>query len=311
MLELLVSNNDKDAYPAFVDPGERHAEGYVKPYFTLETVRRIAENTQAAVAEFGYGAIDTVPLAPRRRRAATRWGHPTMSTPDLNAGDLPRLATTRRRPRSVTQETVRELLGHDGQFFTVPDSFPGALPDHITFAAVVYYAVVRTTGPDTGEAEFTVYDVDGRRRPLGAAAPDRDTAIRGALSALAERRRAHARQVEHNRVHVLGLEPVPPVRIGYTDTGTCIVHVRCSCPKVDGLAAYYEHVSLAADGWLDEIPTTPWEFCPTSPTQVTTESGSGRLTSTLRNDKGMAVVRLQHTNGRREEIALAQVSDLS
>lgn len=234
-----------------------------------------------------------------------------MTTPDLNAGDLPRLTTTRRRPNSVTQETVRELLGHDGQFFTVPDSFPGALPDHITFADVVYYAVVRTTRSDTGEAEFTVCDVDGRRRPLGAPAPDQDTAVLGALSALAERRRAHARQVEHNRVHVLGLEPVPPVRIGYMETGTCIVHVRCTCPQVDGLAAHYERVSLAAGGWLDEIPTTPWELCPTSPTQVTTESGSGRVTSTFRNDKGMAVVRLQHTDGRREVIALARVSDLA
>lgn len=234
-----------------------------------------------------------------------------MTTPDLNAGDLPRLTTTRRRPRSVTQETVRELLGHDGRFFTVPDSFPGALPDHITFAAVVYYAVVCTTRADTGEAEFTVYDVDGRRRSLAAPTSDQDTAIRGALSALAERRRAHARQVEHNRVHVLGLEPIPPVRIGYTDTGICIVHVRCTCPQVDGLAAHYENVSLAADGWLDEIPTTPWGLCPTSPTQVTTDSGSSRLTCTLRNDKGMSVVRLQHTDGRREIFALAQVTDLT
>ncbi|MET7487103.1 hypothetical protein [Streptomyces sp. NPDC005538] len=234
-----------------------------------------------------------------------------MSTPDLNAGELPRLTTTRRRPRSVAQETVRELFGHDGQFFTVPASFPGAVPDHITFAAAVYYAVVRAPGPDIGEAEYTVYDVDGRHHPLGAPAPDQDTAIRGALTALAERRRAHARQVEHNRVHVLGLEPVPPVRIGYTETGTCIVHVRCTCPQVDGLAAHYEQVSLAADGRLDEIPTTPWELCPTSPTQVTTESGTGHLTSTFRNDQGMAAVRLQHTDGSREEIALARVSDLA
>ncbi|MYS33487.1 hypothetical protein K388_05817 [Streptomyces sp. KhCrAH-43] len=232
-----------------------------------------------------------------------------MTAPDLNAGDLPHLTADRPRHRSATHRTTRELFGHDGQFFTVPGTFPGGLPDHVGFTDAVY-AVLHAPNPATGEAEYSVRDVNGRRLTLGSPAPDQDTAIRSALSALAEKRRAHAQQVEHNRVHILGLAASPPVRIGHTETGTCVVHVRCSCPHVEGLAAHYEHVSLAVDGWLDEVPTTPWEFCPTSPIQITTERGTGRLTSTSRNDKGQAVVRLQHTDGRGEVIALIRVSDM-
>ncbi|MFI1701448.1 hypothetical protein ACH419_36585 [Streptomyces bobili] len=230
-----------------------------------------------------------------------------MTTPDLNAGELPRLTTTRPDP----QHTVRELFGHGGQFFTVPDSFPGGLPDHISFAAVVYYAVLRTPNLDSGEAEFAVRDADGRNHTIGEPAPEQDTAIRSALSALAERRRAYAQQVEHNRVHVLGLDPVPPVRIGHTDTGTCTVHVRCSCPQVEGLAAHYEHVSLAAADWLDANPTRTWELCPTSPARFATPSASGRITATFRNADGAAVVEIQHPDGHREVVALARVSDLA
>ncbi|MEU3639965.1 hypothetical protein AB0H23_27575 [Streptomyces albogriseolus] len=233
-----------------------------------------------------------------------------MTAPDLNAGELPHLTTDRPRHRSATHRTTRELFGHDGKFFTVPGTFPGGLPDHIGFTPAVY-AVLHAPNPATGEAEFIVRDVDGQRLTLGAPAPDQTAAIRSALSALAEDRRAHAQRVEHNRVHILGLAPTPPVRIGHTEADTCVVHVRCSCPQVEGLAAHYEHVSLAADGWLDEALTTPWKFCPTSPTQVITYSGTARLTSTSRNDKGQAVVQVQHTDGRHEVIALARVSDMT
>ncbi|MEV6565888.1 hypothetical protein [Streptomyces kronopolitis] len=60
MIDVLVSNNDRDHYPALVDPAESNGEGYVKPWFSLETVRRIAEKTQADAAEFGHDSIDTV-----------------------------------------------------------------------------------------------------------------------------------------------------------------------------------------------------------------------------------------------------------
>ncbi|MGW3390542.1 hypothetical protein [Streptomyces cinereoruber] len=234
-----------------------------------------------------------------------------MTSPDLNAGDLPHLTTERPHHRSATHRTTRELFGHDGQFFTVPGTFPVGLPDHIRFTSAVY-AVLHAPNPVTGEAEFIVRDVDGHRLPLGTAAPDQATAIRSAVSALAEERRAHAQRVEHNRVHILGFVPTPPVRIGYTEAGTCVVHVRCSCPRVEGLAAHFEHVSLAADEWLDEATTTPWTFCPTSPTQVITEGGTGHLTSTSRNERGQAVVQVQqHDSGRQEGIALTRVSDMT
>jgi hypothetical protein len=233
-----------------------------------------------------------------------------MTTSDLNAGDLPHLTGDHPRHRSAAHRTTRELFGYDGQFFTVPGTFPGGLPDHIGFNPVVY-AVLHVPNPVTVEDEYTVRDVDGHRRTLGTPAPDPDTAIRSALAALADDRRAQAQRVEHNRVHTLGLAPVPPIRIGHTETGTCVVHVRCSCPKVEGLAGHFEHVSLAAADWLDEAPTTPWEFCPTSPTRVTAPSGNGPFTATFRNAEGAAVVEFQHPGGHRETIALAQVNDLA
>lgn len=233
-----------------------------------------------------------------------------MSTPDLNAGDLPHLTTVRPGHRSDSHSTTRDLFGHDGQFFTVPGTFPDGLPDHTGFTTVVC-AVLRTPDLTTGADAFTVREVDRHRRPLGAPDADQDTAIRSALTAVAERRRAHARYVQHNRVHVLGLEPVSPVRVGHSTTGACVLHVRCSCPHVEGRAAHFEHVSQAAADWLDETPTTPWELCSTSPTRITTPNGSGRLTGTLRDSKGTAVVEIQHTDRDAEVIALAQVVELA
>ncbi|MFB6992182.1 hypothetical protein [Streptomyces sp. NPDC056304] len=234
-----------------------------------------------------------------------------MTTPDLNAGELPTLTTTRPGLRSTPAQTVRDLFGHDGQFFAVPSTFPSGLPDHITFADLVYYAILRVPNPDTGADEFTVRDVDGRHRTLGAPAPDLDAALRSALAELAANRRAHAQQVEHNRVHTRGLQPVPPVRIGYTPTGTCIVHVRCACPQVEQLAAHFEHVFLAAADWLDEIPTTPWALCPTSPSRVMTATGPRRLLQTLRSPDGAADVEIQGADGRIEVISFASVDDLA
>ncbi|QKW06954.1 hypothetical protein HUT18_11660 [Streptomyces sp. NA04227] len=60
MHRVMVSNNYTDKYPACVDADERHDEGWVRPYFDLDTVRELAANTQAAAAEFGHDAIDTV-----------------------------------------------------------------------------------------------------------------------------------------------------------------------------------------------------------------------------------------------------------
>jgi hypothetical protein len=232
-----------------------------------------------------------------------------MTTPDLNAGDLPTLTADRPRHRSDSHRTARELFGHEGQFFTVPGSFPDGLPDHIGFVPAVY-AVLRTPNPATGTDEFTVRDVNGHRHILGTPDPDQETAIRNALSTLSEQRRDRAQRVEHNRVHILGLEPVPPVRIGHTAQGVWMLHVRCSCPVVEGLAAHFEHVSRAAADWLDETPTTPWEICPTtSVRRITTPHGRGRSCGTTRTAEGTAALQICYADGQRERGPLTQISD--
>ncbi|MDX3345921.1 hypothetical protein PV387_03575 [Streptomyces sp. ME02-6987-2C] len=59
MVDVMVCANDEDRYPAKVDPGDQR-DGHVKPWFDLDTVRRIAENTQADAERYGHGSIDTV-----------------------------------------------------------------------------------------------------------------------------------------------------------------------------------------------------------------------------------------------------------
>jgi hypothetical protein len=59
MVEVMVCANDRDRYPAKVDPTDQQ-DGYVKPWFDLDTVRRIAAQTQADAARHGHGSIDTV-----------------------------------------------------------------------------------------------------------------------------------------------------------------------------------------------------------------------------------------------------------
>lgn len=59
MVQTLVCANDRDRYPALVDPADQR-DGYVKPWFDLGTVRQIAADTQADAARYGHGSIDTV-----------------------------------------------------------------------------------------------------------------------------------------------------------------------------------------------------------------------------------------------------------
>ncbi|WTW95420.1 hypothetical protein OG216_19455 [Streptomycetaceae bacterium NBC_01309] len=55
MINVLVTRNGTDHYPAVIDPG-RIVDGFVLPYFNLETVRRIADDTQAEAARVGHGS---------------------------------------------------------------------------------------------------------------------------------------------------------------------------------------------------------------------------------------------------------------
>ncbi|GAA2948417.1 hypothetical protein ACFPN0_15130 [Kitasatospora cinereorecta] len=59
MIEVLVSCNDTQRYPALIDPDEQR-DGFVKPWFDLETVQRIAADTQDDAARFSHGSVDTV-----------------------------------------------------------------------------------------------------------------------------------------------------------------------------------------------------------------------------------------------------------
>ncbi|GGZ23467.1 hypothetical protein GCM10010387_15810 [Streptomyces inusitatus] len=59
MIEVMVCANDRDRYPAWIDPADTQ-DGYVRPWFDLDTVQRIADDTQAEAAEHGHGSVDTV-----------------------------------------------------------------------------------------------------------------------------------------------------------------------------------------------------------------------------------------------------------
>ncbi|MFF4726359.1 hypothetical protein ACFY3M_13610 [Streptomyces mirabilis] len=59
MIEVMVCANDRDRYPALVDPADLR-DGYVRPWFDLRTVRRIAADTRRDAARYGHGSIDTV-----------------------------------------------------------------------------------------------------------------------------------------------------------------------------------------------------------------------------------------------------------
>jgi hypothetical protein len=59
MVDVMVSANEVHRYPAKVDPADQR-DGFLKPWFDLDTVRRIAADTQAEARTFGHGSIDTV-----------------------------------------------------------------------------------------------------------------------------------------------------------------------------------------------------------------------------------------------------------
>ncbi|MEU7323388.1 hypothetical protein ABZ682_22975 [Streptomyces griseoviridis] len=59
MVEVMVCANDRDRYPAVVDPDDQR-DGHVRPWFDLDTVREIAATSQAEATEYGHGSVDTV-----------------------------------------------------------------------------------------------------------------------------------------------------------------------------------------------------------------------------------------------------------
>ncbi|KUN37705.1 hypothetical protein AQJ30_15590 [Streptomyces longwoodensis] len=59
MVEALVCANDRDRYPALLDPADQRG-GHVRPWFDLPTVRRIAADTRREARRYGHGSTDTV-----------------------------------------------------------------------------------------------------------------------------------------------------------------------------------------------------------------------------------------------------------
>ncbi|GGQ49950.1 hypothetical protein GCM10010250_21930 [Streptomyces althioticus] len=59
MVEVMVCANERDRYPALVDPADQQ-DGYVRPWFDLPTVRLIAAETQAEAVRYGHGSVNTV-----------------------------------------------------------------------------------------------------------------------------------------------------------------------------------------------------------------------------------------------------------
>lgn len=56
----MVSNNERHFYSARINLDDGQVDGFVKPWFDLDTVRDIAENTQDDAERHGHGSIDTV-----------------------------------------------------------------------------------------------------------------------------------------------------------------------------------------------------------------------------------------------------------
>lgn len=59
MVEVTVCANERDNYPALVDPADQR-DGFVQPWFDLPTVRIIAAETQAEAARYGHDFVNTV-----------------------------------------------------------------------------------------------------------------------------------------------------------------------------------------------------------------------------------------------------------
>ncbi len=59
MIQTLVCCNDRDRYPAMVDPDDQ-MDRFVRPWFDLGIVQWVAEDTQASAERYGHGSFDTI-----------------------------------------------------------------------------------------------------------------------------------------------------------------------------------------------------------------------------------------------------------
>ncbi|MEU6928976.1 hypothetical protein AB0A05_07410 [Streptomyces sp. NPDC046374] len=130
MIEVLVSNNDRDHYPALIDPADQR-DGYVKPWFDLETAQRIAEQTQADAERFGHGSIDTVHVFPGGKLD----GHPVglvvvvtwMDIPEKGAQEATEICE-RSEPDDEDEAPRYSIGGHDWCWYALDDRLNPQIP---------------------------------------------------------------------------------------------------------------------------------------------------------------------------------------
>ncbi|MGJ3558917.1 hypothetical protein ACR6C2_08025 [Streptomyces sp. INA 01156] len=124
LVEVMVCANDRDRYPALVDPDDQR-DGFVKPWFSLETVRRIAADTQAEAARYGHGSTDTVHVIDG---TVEQTGHAVV------------LVVSWMYLGSEWREDAAEVLqpkagryavgGHDWQWYALSDDLTPLIPFH-------------------------------------------------------------------------------------------------------------------------------------------------------------------------------------
>ncbi|MFD6936289.1 hypothetical protein ACFWAP_09075 [Streptomyces goshikiensis] len=123
-----------------------------------------------------------------------------------------------------------------GYFFTVPGTFPEDV--HASLNVTDWKMAVYRTHSQA-RSDWEVRDVNGNRK-VWAEATTRREAVGMAFLEVARVRRERAAEIAHNRVSILGLEPVPPYLIE-TTAGTTFVLT----PDSVGILT---HIDPPADG---------------------------------------------------------------
>ncbi|MET9936128.1 MULTISPECIES: hypothetical protein [unclassified Streptomyces] len=130
LVEVLVSNNDRDRYPARIDPADQR-HGYVRPWFDLETAHRIAEQTQADAERFGHGSIDTVHVFPGGKLDGHEIGLVVVVTwmdiPTKGVQDAVEICE-RSVPDDEDEALLYSIGGHDWCWYALDDQMNPLIP---------------------------------------------------------------------------------------------------------------------------------------------------------------------------------------
>ncbi|MDQ0762020.1 hypothetical protein [Streptomyces canus] len=123
MVDVTVCANDRDRYPAKVDPADQR-DGYVRPWFDLDTVRWIAADSQAEAVRYGHGSVDTVHVLDG---SVDRTAHAVVLVVSWMylGGDKHEQATEILQPNEVGRYAVG---GHDWCWYAVSDDLHPMIP---------------------------------------------------------------------------------------------------------------------------------------------------------------------------------------